>query len=293
MEGDFRAVHGRHDEEVRQQASIEVHEAGTQYVVAAYSNGQSGAVVLLGKSGEGDLTPIQLIRDHLVGSEPAVTAIDVDGDGAPEVEVDFNLDKGGAETWIYKITGHQLTLISPTNKFGGSMLTWPTLVDLGGKGIVDIINHDNVGSRRKPVARYSHYVLRNSAYVAAEPLDFYEVFYGGRNVQKPQTSVFSIPASSIGNPFYLTVINGGGIEKFKVPRVAVTLNGVEVSSASDDSRHRGAWTIPVSLQQQNTIRVKLCAGSNQHSDDDGGGDNQQCGERGRIAIAIHNDGPQR
>ncbi len=285
------AANSHHYTEVRQQAYATIKEGDREYIVAAYSNASKGAVVLLEKTGSG-YTVDERILSGIGEQRPTVTARDLDGDGIPEVIVIFSAGmRKEPITWIYRVTGKELQLISPTKSFAGSAIGYPELLDFNGNGILDLVNEDVDGRGTEATVTHEHYVLRNGTYVAAEPLDFYDVFYAPKE-QETQKSQFSIPASLLGKPFKMTIINGGQVGKqSRVPRAVVTLNGVKVFSAEDVFKHRGAVTIPVSLQQENTIEVELCATGNQHGEEGGGnGDgDQKCSTGGRIAIAIRHD----
>ena len=67
-----------------------------------------------------------------------------------------------------------------------------------------------------------------------------------------------MPAAEIGKAFRLIVGNGGqGGVPLRVGAGAITLNGTVVSPPSDFSESRGSWTVPVTLQEHNTLSVKL------------------------------------
>jgi hypothetical protein len=92
------------------------------------------------------------------GSEPEVRAVDLDGDGKPEVIVSFLLDRG-TDTAIDRIRDTALETIRPMSTNGGPLLVYPTLVDLGGTGVIDLVDTTFTGPRSDPP--YDHYVLRD------------------------------------------------------------------------------------------------------------------------------------
>ncbi len=267
---DFVVSH--HLREKKQQAYASVSSQGIDYIVAAYSNGHIGAVVLLEKSSAGYVVDDEKSRP-IAGCDPVIEMMDLDRDGIPEAIARFDTGKGGSQTWIYRINRKALQIISPTNRFGGTELLFPDIVDIAGDGTKDIVEDHIFGSRDNPTVRHDHYVLRNGVFVVAEPLDFYQVFYRSKDKPVAETASFSIPQAGVGSSFKLTVINGASsTSDFRVASGTVTMNGVIVSPPSDFSESRSAWTIPVTLQQDNTITVKV----------DGK-------PRGRIAIAIRHD----
>lgn len=284
-----------HLKERRQQAFVNLDIAHEHYLVAAYSDGEIGALVLMKQASENMYTVDQTIADqHLEGTDPEVRAIDLDKDGVPEIIVSFTLPRGG-QTSIFRVANHLLELISPTDDGGAPELGYPAIVDFGGSGVKDLVEVSslrNSGDEEFTV-EYDHYVLQHGKYVITTPLDYYHVFYRDRHPQNTVVDNFSIPKASIGIPFKLTIINGNESgREFRVPRAVVTLNGVKISSSTDFSKDRSSWTLPVTLQEENSIRVDLCASGSQngeHSDEENGGSDQNCGERGRIGIAIHHD----
>ena len=270
-----------HLTEQRQQAFVQIKNGEKRYTVAAYSNGHNGAIVLMESVGEGHLRVDQTLMGGFDGFKPEVTATDLDGDGKPEVIVSFLLDRG-AETSIYRIRNATLERISPVTASGGPALVYPTLVDLGGKGAMDLVESTVGGPRDDRSVRYDHYALRDGKYAAVTPLDFYQVFYRQPRGARPETALFSISPSLVGKHFIMTILNGSDSneEKFRLNKAVVTLNGVKVSAA-EFSKHRSSWSLPVTLQEEDTIRVEFCANG------EGGEEDHDCADLGRIAIAIH------
>jgi hypothetical protein len=258
-------------EEHREQAYATI-SADSEYIVAAYSNGHTGAVVLLQKSGATYLAK-QEISHPISGSSPVVTAKDLDHDGISEAIIRFDAGKGASVTWICRVSTGQLTVISPRNKFGGSELLFPDIVDFSGDGRMDIIEDHIFGSRSDPTIRHDRYVLQNGTYAAAAPLDFYRIFYRSKGSPGTETVTFAIPKSDLSKPYRLTVLNGGSSGKeLRVASGTITLNGIVVSPSSDFSESRATWSVPVVLQEQNTLSVKV-AGQ----------------PAGRVGIAIRHD----
>jgi hypothetical protein len=251
----FAVVH--HLQEKRQQAYGTLTVGGIEYIVAAYSNGEIGAVVLLEKT-DGTYVADQEMSRPLSGTKPAVTTEDLDHDGTYEAVVRFDTSKGNSQTWIYKVLPKQLQVISPRNTFGGSELMFPDMLDFTGEGVMDLVEDHVFGSVSDPTVRHDHYVLSNGTYVAAEPLDYYGIFYRSKAAPAPETVTFSISPSAVGKPYRLSVLNGGASGKdFRVASGTIAVNGIIVSPPSDFSESRTAWTVPVTLQEQNTVTVTV------------------------------------
>jgi hypothetical protein len=248
-----------HYEEQREQAYARISAAGTDYVVAAYTNGHVGAISLINTSAN-PATTTQLIRDHQTGVHPRVKAVDLDGDGVPEAIIRFTLGpRGGAETWIYRIERGQLVPIGPTDAEGHTLLGNPNVVDFEGNGVMELVDSSNVGdSRDEPVIAWEHYVLQKGTYIAAEPLDFYGLFFRDKAAPATKEETFAIPADALKKAYRVTIINGGfNGDSYRVSGGTVSLNGAVVSSQSDFNQQRRSWTVPVTLQASNILAVRL------------------------------------
>ena len=239
-------------------------------VVAAYSNGETGAVVLFAQNGAGGLTALDTVTDKLTGSSPAITAVDVDSDGIAEAVVVFEQPRGGSATWIFRLADQKLTLISPTNDSGGSILVSPQMLNLRGTGALDIIENIVSGSRQDPEVQPALFTLQSGKYVAGDHVDFFHVFYRDKQTPSVETANFTIPVESVSDHHRLLVANGGSSgADYRVASGVIRLNGVVVSGESDFNENRASWSTPVPLQAENTLTVEL-----------------RGKPRGRIAVAI-------
>jgi len=251
----FAAKH--HLQDQRQQAYVTIRDGGAEYIVAAYSNGHVGAVSLLERADDGAKVDCTMVK--AIGSRPEIELQDLDGDARPEVIVRFDLGgRGGAETWIYRIANKQLTLISPVMKEGNTLLGFPHIVDFGRQGAMDLVDFDVEGRGDETTVSYIHYILTNGSYVEAEPLDFYQIFYREKGQPVTEVAEFDVPANLVGKRFRLIVGNGGQSgPRLRVAGGTISLNGVVVSPASDFNESRGSWSVPVVLQEHNTLAVRL------------------------------------
>jgi hypothetical protein len=260
---DLTAFSAKYDyEEQRQQAYVEVSSGGTSYVVAAYSSGEIGAVVLLEKSGDGYRVDQEMSREtgQMIGDiDPEVTALDVDADGAPEVIARYTVGmKRAAEGWVFRISGGHLQLISPTTKEGASILGYGHFLDLTGSGALDIIDDAALKNDKKYTFFHPRYVLHDGSYVAADPVDYYEVFYRGDGAPVTVTRTVTIATDSLQKRPKLVIVNGDALGvPYRVASGKVTINGVTVSPQQDFSQPKGTWIVPVTLLPTNTITVWL------------------------------------
>jgi hypothetical protein len=250
------------EKEEPQHTFVRATFAGKDYVVAAYSSGPPigvAAVELLEPAGN-DVIMRQLVRDQQLGHDPDLELIDVDGDHQPEVMLTLTMGpRGGVEWWVYRCENGQLRAINPVDKHGVSLLANAEFLDLDGRGKVDIVDRINKGNRDEPVWRLEHYVLENGKYVKrAEPLDYMETFARHSGAPITETNTFSIPSNALGKPYRLTIINGESTsDAWRASAGTVTLNGVKIAVPSDFKQSRGTWVLPVSLQTENTITVRL------------------------------------
>lgn len=255
-----------HYQETRQSAFVTLSLAGANYVVAAYSNGRIGSVVLLKASGNGysavdtfDHTSAPgALSGNLVGRTPMIAKIALGGRGAPLVAVTMYNGRHGASTWIFSIVGDRLTLTSPLDRYADTPLADPDYVDLSGTGTPDIINTVITGPSEDQVVTYQRYVYRNGAFVESEPLDFYDTFYRAKGTPKRETATFDVPAAALSRRYRLLVVNGiSGENDLRVSAGDIVLNGVTVSGPNDFGEQRAAWSVPVALQEHNTLGVRL------------------------------------
>ena len=246
-----------HRAERREQAFASFQDHGTDFVVAAYSGGHAGAVALIERSPNGSYVADDVVVGHgMQGTRPDVYLVDVDRDGVPEAEVSFQLPRGG-DTVIFRVVQKKLVLISP----GGAapLLGSPKVLDLGGK-FKDLVDAGLTGRGEEDVEAFPRYVLSAAGgrYVEAEPLDFYRSFDRARGTPLTENATFEIPEERIGKRFRLIVVNGdeaGG--DFRAAAGRVWLNGVLVASPGDFSPQRDVWSVPVTLQRENTLAVRL------------------------------------
>ena len=249
---------GEDSPENREQSYSVITTPSGDYIVAAYSNKARGTVVLLQKQ-NGVYSAVQEISKRIGERNPEVRAVDLDADGVPEAVVTFEYGMNATtEAHLYRVANGQLQLISPTEKHGNSVIGYPHLLDVNGNGVLDLENDRVEGTSAKPVVVREHYVLRNGQYVAAPPFDYYHLFYREEGDPITTNGKITVPAAMVGKSFRMVIVNGATSDPdYRVSAGTVTLNGVVVAAPSDFSPQRSSWTIPVSLQQSNTITVRL------------------------------------
>jgi hypothetical protein len=246
-----------HYVDAHQQKYAVVGAKSEQLIVAAYSNGHVGAVTLLAQQTNTG-TLLDSAPFPFLGSAPDVWLRDLDGDDSPEAVVQFDIGKGGAQTWAFKILDRKLKLITSVDKHLHTTLTLPDFISMGEGRALDIVEAVNLGSRQDPDIHHFHFVLQNGRYTEAAPLDFFEIFYRSKGTPQTEAVDVDVASDALAKPYRLVISNGGqsGAD-YRVSSGEVRVNGVLVSGPSDFGQNRAAWTIPVSLQQHNVISVRL------------------------------------
>ena len=130
----------------------------------------------------------------------------------------------------------------------------PACRSLSGAADAGVTGHE------EDVEAFPRYVLSAAGgqYAEAEPLDFYRSFDRAPGMPVTENATFEIPEERIGKRFRLIVVNGdeaGG--DFRVTAGRVWLNGVLVVSPGDFSPQRDVWSVPLVLQRENTLAVRL------------------------------------
>jgi hypothetical protein len=231
-----------------------------------------GAVVLLAPQAN-TYVLADTATHAFIGCAPTITMLDVDGDGTTEAIVRFDTGRGLTQTWVFQVANQKLRLLSPTDQTQHTLLADPEFVSLTGGRALDIVEESVSESRENPIVTQQRYVLQNGVYTAAAPLDFAQTFYREKGTPRVETATLDLPAAAVGKPFRVVVVNGGSSgTEYRVSSGEVRLNGVPISGPSDFGQHRATWTIPVSLQQHNTLTVRL-----------------EGKPRGRIIVAIRHD----
>ena len=266
----FSAEH--HLTDARQQTYATFSVGGDDFVIAAYSNGDIGAVLLFLRQGT-TYSVVDAPTAKYLGKDAVIRLLDLDGDSTLEAVVEFQTGHGWTGGWIFRIENRHLRLMTGTDKYGNTQILVPKFVSMGPSGALDIVTDRLSGVRPDWLVTHHHFALLNGRYAEAAPLDFFQLFY--RSSASPQTEMVDadIAADALGKPYRLVISNGGqsGAD-YRVSSGEVRLNGILVAGPSDFGQNRVAWTIPVSLQQHNVISVRL-----------------EGKPSGRIAVAVRHD----
>jgi len=133
-------------------AVADLNGTGTEFIVAAYTNGFAAGIRVLSRQGTRPLLVDEPALRLLGGVYPFVRFIDIDNDGRPEVVTSFTSARGHLADWVFKWNGATLDLIGPStvDEHGdvSTLLSEAGFRDLDGDGILEIIN----SRQRAPLA---------------------------------------------------------------------------------------------------------------------------------------------
>jgi hypothetical protein len=191
----------------------------------------------------------------MMGHKCAITAIDLTGDGAPELYINFR----GAQAWVFALSGSTLTNLTPVETYSGvdtTRLYRPALCDVRHDGTIQVCTapgddipakvYQSTGTTFAP-ERFALTVLRFQADWASDA----------------KIASFSLLPDSVG-PFTVRVVNGDRSGQHRVTSGSVRINNVEQITASQltDSVEFVEAEISGSLLSSNEISVNLTGAAN-------------------------------
>jgi len=225
------------------------------YIVAAYTNGISGAIRVLRLQGSTATLVFEPSRLLLVGIYPAVELVDIEKDGRPEVAVHFSGGRGTLTDWVFKWTGTELRLIGPfTVDEHGNVSTdlfESSFFDVDGDGILEIVQSPPGG----PTETTEVYKFDGQKFTLTTSQVYFETFY--RRTAAPVTETRTFQVQNPGAGFVLTIINGKPDGSNRVSSAVIKLNGVEVAGPKDFSQQVGKIVRQVTVAAQNVLEVEL------------------------------------
>ena len=97
-------------------AVADLDGTGTEFIVAAYTNGFSAAIRVLRRQGTSALLVDEPALPLLAGKFPSVTLLDLNHDGRPpEVITSFSSGRGTGADWVFRWNGSALVFIGPSS----------------------------------------------------------------------------------------------------------------------------------------------------------------------------------
>lgn len=190
---------------------------------------------------------------------PGVKAIDLDGDGRPELALTCGVgNRQTQQTLFFKWTGSGLVGLNPahdTKRNSWSTIQEPNYVDIDGDGVVEVLEPAGEWAAGDDVAEhpYSIYRLQAGSLVKAPVgVAYYDIFVRGKGKPQLVQDEFS---TTPGN--YTMVVVNGNRGEFMVDSAVITLNGKAVAGPQTFSAKVKRIEIPVSLAADNSLAVEL------------------------------------
>ena len=235
-----------------------------EFIVAAYTNGFSGAVRVLRKRNNSVFLVAEPDLPLLGGVFPKLELVDMDNDGRPEVIASFSSARGAAADWIFKWNLTTLDLIGPSSvdEEGNlsSVLSEADLVDLDGDGILEIVNPPQLGplprdEEELSIGGFEVFSLSEGRYTFLRSLDFFGTFI--RNIKAPIVVTRNFPVTQSELAYSLRVINGDPDGGNRVSSAEIRLNGFVEVSPDRFNQQVSEIVVPVVLRASNTVSVEL------------------------------------
>ena len=245
-------------------ADADLNGTGTaNFIVAAYSNGFCGAVLVLQKQGTSAAQVAAPSFPLMCGIYPSVTMLDVDNDGRPEAIVSFSSARGAGADWVLKWNGTTLRSIGPTsvdaNGNIATLLSEAQFIDLDGDGTLEIISAPQSGPvlNGKPVpGTLTVFGISNGMYQRSSvTFNTVATFLRGTGAPKDDVRKFSVANPS--GQYVMTIVNGDGSGHNLVSSATVQLNDAVVAGPNLFNQQARTLRIPVTLTASNTLTVQL------------------------------------
>ena len=202
-------------------------EGAPKLVVAAYSNGIDGAFRVLNIDAAGHAGVVHENTD-LLGSNPSIEAIDIDGDGKPEVAAHSTSATGVQSIYLYRWNGTALVDLLPDSQ----TLDNASLVDLFHNGTMQLVAVDEPRQRpdidQQITATSTVYELTGGTFVKTKKLLFSDLFV--RRKGTPRTEIQRFDAGASNGPFVAYVINGEKNGDHRVSSAQVAVNSVDIAA---------------------------------------------------------------
>ena len=245
-------------------ADADLGGTGTaDFIVAAYSNGFSGAVVVLRKQGNAAVQVAAPSFPLMGGIYPNVTMLDVDNDGRPEAIVSLSSARGSGSDWILKWNGTTLQSIGPTSvdRHGNiaTLLSEPEFIDLTRDGVLDAISAPQSGplSDGIPVAGIVRvFSLSNGVYRESSiTFNIFATFL--RSTGEPRAAVRRFSVQNPSGQYVMTIVNGDRRGDHRVSSAKIILNGVVVARPDLFNQQVRRLRIPVTVSTSNMLSAEL------------------------------------
>jgi hypothetical protein len=233
-------------------------------IVAAYSNGILGDVLVLKRGTDGQYkVAYEPANLEFAGSDCEVSLLDVDGDGTNEVIVSFSSLRGNTIDWVFKWDGTVLKSIGPTSPppDGTSMDSVAMnseFIDFYHDGTLQMVV---VGENPPPLdgspltTPDTLYRLTGGTFQPIATLNFFDTFVRADGAPTMDSRSFTI--DNPNTAYVMRIANGDGQGGKQVSSAEIYVNGQQVVSPSAFSQGVPTLTVPISVASSNTISVNL------------------------------------
>jgi len=252
----------------KQAAFVAADLAGTgrkEFLVAVF--GVAGeapyAVRVLKKEGDSAVLVSEVGRFMFGGVDPKISSIDVDHSGHPGFVIETRQTHGNREVCFLRWDGASLTpfgtaTTDTTSGYAYSALNYAYFLDLDGDGILEIVSTPEfvppVEAQPDGPKKYRIYRVEGDGYKLSNM--FFEDF--SEYEPNPYGSYWeTFIASEPGTPYLVTVANGDGRAIQPVTSAEIELNGQVIAGPGRVSASSRYFSIPVSVQAKNVIKVTL------------------------------------
>lgn len=234
-------------------APADLNHTGTnEFIVAAYSNGFSAAILVLKRQGNSAAVVAEPDLRLLAGIQPSVRLIDLDKDQRPEVLVSFTSARGPSADWLFRWTGSALSLIGPSSTDANgdvtTQLSNADFVDLNNDGVLEIINPPQFGLP-------GPFEVFNINGKLLKSLEFFGTFV--RKTGAPVEELQTFPVSDLSRSYRLKVLNGDNAGDHRSSSASIQINGNVVVGPERFNQNVGEIDVAVTLKATNTIGVRL------------------------------------
>src|SRR6266540_11830 len=141
LDADWEATHapGTAPTRITQPLRVDFDQTGNDdYLVVAYSNGSTVSLRVIKGATADSAVLVTEAKESISGDgRPAVTAVDIDNDGTPEIVVELY-----HASWIYKYADRKLGIFGPTRQTRRGIETavgTSTMIDIDGDGVLELL----------------------------------------------------------------------------------------------------------------------------------------------------------
>jgi hypothetical protein len=240
---------------------IDLDQTGrNDYLAVAYGNGHIAYLRVIRKGAVAALAGDSASAMQC-DSAPSVSAVDLDGDGKPELILTCTVgNRGRRFSSLFKWTGAGLSTLNPPSARRSNAwepIAQTNFADIDGNGVLAIVSPScpfTVSEDGVVDKCWSVYRLVNGRFTksAGGDIVLFELYV--RDTGKPEAETKKFAAAP--GPYQLTIVNGERGQN-RVSSAVITLNGANVASPNSFSKNTPVIASDVILGAQNTLSVEL------------------------------------